>query len=131
MAAADPLFKHQLDYWTPQNTDAFYPRPANHGWVSNGQNFLRQTRYLSDMSYLRCKNITVGYSLPTSLLKKIDFQKLRIYFSAENVFEFDNMHLPVDPETRAYKGGHSNGPWSFGREYPFMRTLSFGVQAVF
>ena len=131
MAAADPLFKHQRDYWTPENTDAFYPRLADHNWVSSGKNFLKQTRYLLDMAYLRCKNITVGYSLPTSLLKKIDFQKIRVYFSAENVFEFDNLHLPVDPETKGYKGGNSNGNFAFGREYPFMRSISFGVQAVF
>ena len=131
MSSADPLFKHQLDYWTPENTDAFYPRLADHNWTSSGKNFLKQTRYLSDMSYLRCKNITVGYSLPKSLLQKIDFQKLRVYFSAENVFEFDNTHLPVDPETKGYKAGSSNGGYAFGREYPFMRTISFGVQAVF
>ena len=78
------------------------------------------------MSYLRCKNITVGYSLPKSILQKIDFQKLRVYFSAENMFTFDNMHLPVDPETTSWKGA-----WAFGRSYPYMKTISFGVQAVF
>ncbi len=126
MSAADAIFEHQLDYWTPENTDAFYPRPASHSWVSDGQNFKKQTRYLSDMSYLRCKNITVGYSLPKSLLQKIDFQKLRVYFSAENMFTFDNMHLPVDPETTSWKGA-----WAFGRSYPYMKTISFGIQAVF
>ena len=126
MSALDAIFTHQTDYWTPQNTDAFYPRPTDHSWVSDGQNFKKQTRYLSDMSYLRCKNITVGYSLPKSLLQKIDFQKLRVYFSAENMFTFDNMHLPVDPETTSWKGA-----WAFGRSYPYMKTISFGVQAVF
>ncbi|MBE6287046.1 MAG: TonB-dependent receptor [Mediterranea massiliensis] len=126
MAAADPLFTHQLDYWTPENTDAFYPRPTDHNWQSDGKNFKKQTRFLSDMSYLRCKNITVGYSLPAWLLKKIDFQKLRVFFSAENLFTFDNMHLPVDPETTSWKGA-----WAFGRSYPYMKTISFGIQATF
>jgi hypothetical protein len=75
---------------------------------------------------LRCKNITLGYSLPKNLLKKIDFQKVRVYFSAENMFTWDNMHLPVDPETTSWKGA-----WAFGRSYPYMKTISFGVQAVF
>ena len=126
MSALDAIFTHQLDYWTPENTDAFYPRPTDHSWVSDGQNFKKQTRYLSDMSYLRCKNITVGYTLPDWLVKKADFQSLRVYFSAENLFVFDNMHLPVDPETTSYKGA-----WAFGRSYPYMKTISFGVQAVF
>lgn len=126
MSNMDAIFTHQLDYWTEDNRDAFYPRPADHSWVSDGQNFKKQTRFLSDMSYLRCKNITVGYTLPANLLKKIQFQKLRVYFSAENVFEFDNMHLPVDPETTSYKGA-----WAFGRSYPYMRTISFGIQAVY
>lgn len=126
MSNLDAIFTHQLDYWTEENTDAFYPRPSNNAWVSDGQNFKAQTRFLSNMAYLRCKNITIGYSLPSNLLKKVDFQKLRVYFSAENVFEFDNMHLPVDPETTSYKGA-----WAFGRSYPYMRTISFGIQAVF
>lgn len=126
MSNLDAIFTHQLDYWTEENTDAFYPRPSNNAWVSDGQNFKKQTRFLSNMAYLRCKNITIGYSLPSNLLKKVDFQKLRVYFSAENVFEFDNMHLPVDPETTSYKG-----EWAFGRSYPYMRTISFGIQAVF
>ena len=126
MSALDAIFTHQTDYWTPQNTDAFYPRPTDHNWVSDGQNFKIQDRYLSDMSYLRCKNITLGYSLPKNLLKKIDFQKVRVYFSAENMFTWDNMHLPVDPETTSWKGA-----WAFGRSYPYMKTISFGVQAVF
>lgn len=128
---ADAAYDHQMDYWTPKNTDAFYPRPANHAWVSNGQNFLRQTRYLSNMSYLRCKNLTLGYTLPKEWTKKICFESARLYVSAENVFEFDNMHLPLDPEATDYKVGYGGNSWSFGRSYPFSRTVSFGMQIVF
>ncbi len=128
---ADALFAHQTDYWTPENTDAFYPRPYNNAWVSNGQNFLRQTRYLLDMSYLRCKNVTLGYSLPRAWMKKIDFESARIYLSGENLFEFDNMDVPIDPETNEYKDGYGNSGWAFGRSYPLSRTVSFGVQVVF
>ncbi|MGI6814785.1 SusC/RagA family TonB-linked outer membrane protein [Bacteroides sp. KG123] len=128
---ADAAFAHQMDYWTPEHTDAFYPRPTNHAWVSNGQNFLRQTRYLSDMSYLRCKNLTIGYTLPKSSMQKIYFESARFYVSAENLFEFDNMHLPIDPESTDYKVGYGSGSWSFGRSYPFSRTISFGIQIIF
>lgn len=125
---ADAAYAHQMNYWTPENKNAFYPRPSNNAWVSNAQNFLRQTRYLSDMSYLRCKNITVGYTLPKEWMKKIYFESARFYVSAENLFEFDNMKIPVDPESTAYKTGYGDESWSFGRSYPYSRTISFGIQ---
>lgn len=121
---------HQMDYWTEENTEAFYPRPTSHSWVNNGQNFLRQTRYLQDLSYLRCKNITLGYTVPERWMKKIAFTNGRIYVSAENVFEFDNVNIPVDPETTEAKSA-TNGEYSFGKSYPFTRTISFGVQLTF
>lgn len=127
----DAAFEHQMDYWTPENTNAFYPRPTNMAWVANGKNFLRQTRYLQDMSYLRCKNITLGYTLPDHWVKKIYLQSFRVYLSAENLFEFDNMNIPLDPETTNYKAGYGESDWSFGRSYPYSRTLSFGMQVVF
>ena len=122
--------EHQMDYWTPENTDAFYPTPTSHSWLNNNQNFLRQTRYLQDMSYLRCKNITLGYTFPEKWMKKITFTSGRVYVSAENVFEFYNGYIPVDPETTE-KAASSNGQYKFGKSYPFMRTVSFGVQLTF
>ncbi|SET13504.1 SusC/RagA family TonB-linked outer membrane protein [Prevotella sp. kh1p2] len=127
----DAAFEHQMDYWTPTHTDAFYPRPSNMAWVSNGQNYLRQTRFLCNMAYLRCKNITVGYTVPATWLKKIYLTSARVYLSAENLFEFDDMKIPVDPESTDYKAGYGSGSWSFGRSYPYSRTLSFGMQIVF
>ena len=59
-------------------------------------------------------------------------QKIRVYFSAENLFEIDHLHgVPVDPEATDYKPGYGSGSWSFGRSYPYSRTISFGVQATF
>lgn len=121
---------HQMDYWTPENTDAFYPRPTSHSWLNNAQNFLRQTRYLQDMSYLRCKNITLGYTFPEKWMNTITFTSGRIYVSAENVFEFENGYIPVDPETTEYAAA-SNGSLKFGKSYPFTRTVSFGLQLTF
>ena len=127
----DAAFEHQMDYWTPTHTNAFYPRPVDMAWTTKGKNYLTQTRFLQDMSYLRCKNITAGYTLPANWTKKICLQNFRFYISGENLFEFDNMNLPLDPETTGFKAGYGNSDWSFGRSYPYSRTLSFGVQAVF
>lgn len=123
-------FDHHLDYWTPENPNAFYPRPTDAGASSNSRNFLPQTRYLLDLSYMRMKNITVGYSLPYNWISKAGMQKVRVYFSGENLFEFDNLNLPLDPEVD-YTSAGNNDSNTFGRVYPYSRSLSFGLQVTF
>lgn len=127
---AEGWYEHQLDYWTPDNTNAFFPRPTDAGQQVNPTNFQPQSRYLLDMSYFRMKNITFGYSLPESLIEKLDINKFRIYFSGENLFEFTNLDIPLDPEID-YTTAGLNDPNSFGRVYPFSRTVSFGLQVSF
>lgn len=124
-------YAHQTDYWTPTNTDAWYPRltemnqPAQYSAASF--NYLCQSRYLLDMSYLRLKNITLGYNLPKEVLKKMHFQKFRVYMSCENVCEIDHLgDLPIDPETATSTG--DGGAMGFGRIYPFTRQVSCGLQ---
>lgn len=77
------------------------------------------------------KNLNIGYTLPKNLLSKVNIQKLRVYFSGENLFEFDNMgDIPIDPEID-WTTTTANDSRSFGRSYPYRRTLSFGVQIEF
>lgn len=124
-------YAHQTDYWTPSNTNAWYPRltemnqPGQYSAASF--NYLCQSRYLLDLSYLRMKNITLGYSLPDAALKKIHFQKARLYLSCENVCEIDHLgDMPIDPETDSSTG--DGGAMGWGRIYPFCRQVSFGLQ---
>ena len=69
---AEAWYEHQLDYWTPENTDAYYPRPNDQGQSNNAMNFLPQSKYLLDLSYLRMKNITFGYTIPSKVTEKIN-----------------------------------------------------------
>ncbi len=136
---ADGIYSHQMDYWSEDNLDAFYPRlyAANgaSGTVSGigtgRYNFYPQTRYLIDRSYMRFKNLTVGYTLPQSLTKKWYMEKVRVYFTAENLCEIiNNSFVPIDPEVDdSDTGSFSNGVW--GRVAPMMRTISFGLQVSF
>jgi len=126
-AAEATFFDHQLDYWTPENPDAYYPRPTNAVESNNARNFLIQTKYLLDMSYLRMKNITFGYTLPASLTNKIRLERVRVYGSGENLFELDNLDIPIDPEVD-FTQATLNDPAGFGRVYPYRRSFSFGVQ---
>lgn len=123
-------YQHQLDYWTPENTGAFYPRPTDQSQSNNTRNFLPQTKYLLNMAYTRLKNLTFGYSLPENLMKQIHLQKARIYVSGENLFELTKLKVPVDPETD-YTVSGLNDPNTFGRVYPYSRNYSFGLQVTF
>jgi TonB-linked SusC/RagA family outer membrane protein len=79
---------------------------------------IAQTKYLLNAAYLRIKNVTVGYTLPGSFIKRFGFKKLRVFFSGENLFEFSAIKKYLDPESI------SDG---FGWEYPYQRKYSFGV----
>lgn len=116
---------NQIDYWTPENPDAFFPRPTQMDQSNNNLNFRIQTRYLLDMSYLRMKNIGFGYALPERLTDRVKMDRVRIYFSGENLFEFDKLNLAIDPETDYTDVQNAR---SFGSIYPHRRTFSFGIQ---
>ena len=84
------------------------------------------------MAYLRLKNLTVGYSIPTDMAARIYLQKARIYFSANNLAELINRsNAPVDPEVNDVESGVSLGNATWGRIDPMYRTMSFGVQLTF
>lgn len=131
--AGEAWYEHQLDYWTPENPNAYYPRPTDAQGAANAnnaKNFLPQTKYLLDLSYLRMKNLALGYTLPQGLTRKAHVEKLRVYVSGENLFEFDNLKIPIDPEVDYTTAGRRDSN-TFGRVYPYRRTLSFGLQATF
>ncbi len=111
-----PKVEH-LDRWTPTNTDATYPRL----YQSQTHNLLFSNYWLEDASYLRLKNIQVGYSLPSKILKPINFEKLRVYFSADNLLTISNYFGAYDPELRT----------SSGDAYPQVKTFVFGLSATF
>ena len=111
----ESLFKHTMDFWTSENTDAFYPRPIA-DWSWNRQ---VQTKYLQNAAYARLKNMTVGYSLPKSIVSKISLSKVRFFISAENLFTITSLPKGIDPEIG---GSHT---------YPFAKELSFGIDVKF
>jgi hypothetical protein len=90
------------DFWREDRTDAFYPRPFNLAGSNTTANMQPQSRYLLNMAYLRIKNITLGYTLPLSMAKKVHLNNVRVYASLENFFTFDHLgDLPIDPEVVA------------------------------
>ena len=87
------------------------------------------------MSYLRIKNITVGYSFPAHLLNKVMVNHLRVYLSLENFFTFDNlMGLPIDPEVISGYSMFNETNYNLGRTgvgTPTFKSGSVGLQINF
>jgi hypothetical protein len=123
------------DFWTPDNTKAFYPAAYNNAGSNAANNMQIQDRYLLNMAYVRLKNLTVGYSLPKSLLKKAWISSFRVYVGLENFITWDHLgDLPIDPEsingysmwnTSNYNSGRT------GTAIPAFKSFSFGAQLNF
>ena len=108
------IFKNVLDYWTPENQNAFYPRMYDQGGGNTGYNRRTQTKYLENGAYLRLKNVTLGYSFSNKICDKVNLTKMKVFISAENLKTWDHLPTGIDPELRSF-------------QYPIYRTISFGV----
>jgi hypothetical protein len=131
--------KEALNRWHGKGTSHTIPRldaadPNNNARISS--------LYLQDGSYLRLRNIILGYTLPHTLLQRINMQKIRIYISAENVFTFTR-YTGYDPELGTQSHGVPRtgnlqaavfSPLSLGIDngtYPQSRTISLGINLSF
>lgn len=112
-------FRASTSHPLGQNLNSYYPRPL----FSSGKNREVQTRYLQDASYIRLKNIQVGYSLPANLSRRLGIQNLRIYLSGENLITRTRTAKMFDPET--IDGGAD------GSVYPLQKVIAGGVSVTF
>ena len=121
------FFEPHMDYFRPADTtsplganvDGYFPRP-----LESGKNRLAQTRYVQDASYVRLKNVTLGYTLPSEWTKKFAVNNLRLFVSGENLLTITSLVDTFDPETIGV------GNWD-GCTYPLSQTFSFGLSATF
>lgn len=112
-----------LNHWTPERPDTNVPRLTAADPNKNDERF--SDRWVEDGSYLRIKNIQIGYTLPKSLLNKAHIQNMRIYASFDNMFTFTN-YSGLDPELFGLYGN----PFYYGVDlvnYPQPRTVSLGI----
>lgn len=109
--------------WSPENPNAFYPTYTNKGTV-NKYNYQCSSWSVENGAYLRLKNVTLGYTVPASLLNKLKvLSTARIYVSGADLWEVSKINDGWDPEA-SYKVEKS------GR-YPFVRTITFGMNLTF
>jgi TonB-linked SusC/RagA family outer membrane protein len=123
------------NYWRPDRTDAFYPKPWNNANNNTNYSLQVQSRYLLNMAYLRIKNITFGYTLPEKLMKKALLTNARVYVSLENFFTFDNLRgLPIDPEAQTGYSMFNTTSYNLtrtGTGTPTFKSASVGIQVNF
>ncbi len=122
------VFPEHLDYWTPENTGAYYPKPYIHsagGVVPfNSKTQQRTDRYLQSAAYCRLKNLTVSYDLPTDWTHRVGLSKLQVYFSGENLLTFTRLKGMFDPEAIFTASDYSA---EGGKNYPMNRVVSVGL----
>jgi TonB-linked SusC/RagA family outer membrane protein len=129
---------HVGNMWTPENTNAYFPRTMSRAASSNTNRTLgvAQTRYLQNVAYIRMKNIQVGYNLPAKWISKIKATTARIYFSGENLFTYSPLYkitktLDVEntvPADQGFNAGSTNGD---GYNYPLLKSYSLGLNITF
>jgi len=111
---------HWNDTWDYYNRDATMNRLTISTGDDGGKNGGSSTYFLQDRSYLRLKNVQLGYSIPTRLLRTLGISKLRCYFSADNLITFTKWQ-GIDPEKDTDSADF----------YPLLKSYAFGVNIDF
>jgi len=118
-----------LNSWSPDNTDTDIPRAAIRGRE-------RSSRFVEDGSYVRLKNVALGYNFPSGLTEKAGINSLRLSVSAQNLLTFTN-YSGLDPEVSYFgSGGESSGDANViqGHDYgnyPNLRSITVGLNLRF
>jgi TonB-linked SusC/RagA family outer membrane protein len=125
------MYTHQLDYWTPQNPDARYPRLANNGTQSNTNNFRRGSdMYLYDGAYARLKNVQIGYSLSDDVAQRLGMSRFHVYVSGQNLLTLSKVKF-VDPELSEFNNSMTPSGANSGRAYPTQVYYGMGIDITF
>jgi TonB-linked SusC/RagA family outer membrane protein len=115
--------------WSEENPDAYFPRPRSYS-ATGGELSKVNSRYLQNVRYLRFKNLTVGYTLPKKWLDKVRVDKVRIYFTGENLHYWSPLKkncLYVDPESAFSRSTDVDNHMS----YTWQKTMMFGIDITF
>jgi len=113
-----------LDRWTPTNPSNTIPR-AN---AAGGSRILSSFQ-VEDGSYLRVKNISLGYNLPKNLLDRLSVSTARVYVTAQNLFTFTN-YTGYDPEVNRFGSSSLSQGLDYGA-YPTAKTVLAGLNLSF
>ncbi len=116
------LQEHSVNFWSPENTGGYFARP--YLTAENNKNQQVQSRFLQDASYLRLKNMQLGFNVPQQLTKKVGIERTRLYVSGENILTLSKIMKSFDPEANV---SGTTSPLV----YPLSRSFSLGVNVSF
>ncbi|MCH5213651.1 MAG: TonB-dependent receptor [Muribaculaceae bacterium] len=108
--------------WSPENPNGYYPTLTSDGNI-NAYNYQCSSWSVNDGSYVRLKNITLGYTLPAHWLRKTILSSVRVYLTGTDIWEWTKIHDGWDPEAKRTV--------TAAARYPFVRSLTFGVNVSF
>ncbi|MEI6566337.1 MAG: TonB-dependent receptor [Verrucomicrobiota bacterium] len=111
-----------LHRWTPTNTNTNVPKAAT------GRSPRTSTRFVEDGSFVRLKNISLGYEFPSKLINRLKISSARVYVSGQNLWTYTN-YSGVDPEV-AYQSSNTNLGLDFG-SYPNTVSYTLGINLGF
>jgi len=109
--------------WSEENPNSYFPLVRGYA-AQNSELSVANDMYLQNIAYLRLKNLTIGYNLPSSLLSRFKIDALRVYVSGENLYTWSKLDTDyLDPEEVLTD--------PTGRTYPMAKTYSAGLQLTF
>jgi hypothetical protein len=121
--------KESLGRWRSE-ADPGNGRYHRAGSANLSSNITSSTRYLYDGSFLRIRNVTLGYSLPTKGLNKLGIQRLRMYVAGQNLFMFSKVEGFGNPQGNSSGDNATNNGVETGT-YPLARNISLGLNLTF
>jgi hypothetical protein len=128
---AFPVTKRFYDeHWTPENPNNEFPRAAWGGATNNNR---PSTRFIEDGSYVRLKNVQIGYTFPESTTSKLKIEQVRIYVSAQNMLTYTKFS-GLDPEMQTSENSAAEGDRAVGIDwgtYPTAKTYLMGLRVSF
>ena len=113
------------NFWTPSNPTSNIPRPT----AGSNSNLEMSDRFIESGSYLRIENVSLGYNLPSSVIRTLKLSRLRVYVTGQNLYVF-TPYKGLDPEVGAANQDVFLTGVDQGR-YPSPRTITFGINADF
>jgi TonB-linked SusC/RagA family outer membrane protein len=119
-----------VNSWTPSNTNTKIPKLLTVGVFSTNQTGYASSYFLSNGSYLRCKQIQIGYTFPKRLLSKFEIDRLRIYVQGTNVFTITK-YEGLDPELQSQNIARSSQYGIDQGNYPHTPAYLFGINLNF
>lgn len=126
---ASGLTRSALDRWTGPGTSTTVPRATFEGAAAN---IIPSDRFVYDGSYLRLKNLTIGYTLPSASLERAGIERLRFYANAQNLLTFTKYDIGLDPEIG--QAANEGSQLYIGQDrgtYPQPRAITFGLNLTF